>query len=71
MCCPNSTGRLQLYWDGAPLTSVIAVPKTGGWDNFRATTVKGFNLTAGQHVLQARFTVGGFDISSIEFKKAR
>ncbi|MFH0953201.1 MAG: cellulase family glycosylhydrolase [Verrucomicrobiota bacterium] len=68
---PNSTGRLQLYWDGAPLTSVISVPKTGGWDNFRATTVKGFNLTAGQHVLEARFTVGGFDISSIEFKKAR
>ncbi len=68
---PNSTGRLQLYWDGSPLTSVISVPRTGAWDNFRATTVKGFNLTAGQHVLQARFPVGGFDISSIEFKKAK
>lgn len=68
---PNTTGRLRLYLDGSPLTSEISVPRTGGWDNFRSTTVKGINMPSGQHVLEARMPVGGFDFSSIEFKKSR
>lgn len=66
---PNNTGRLQLYLDANPLTSVVSIPRTGQWDNFRATTMKGVNLPAGTHVLQARFPVGGFDFASLQFVK--
>jgi len=68
---PNSTGRLQLYLDGSPLTSVLSVPRSGGWENWKSTTVKGISLSAGAHALEARFPVGGFDLASLEFKKAR
>jgi endoglucanase len=67
---PNSTGRFQLYLDGTALTSVISIPRSGGWETWKSTTVKGISLSSGNHSLQARFPVGGFDISSIEFKKA-
>lgn len=68
---PNSTGRIQLYLDGAALTSVISLPRTGGWENWRSTTVKGITLPAGAHRLEARFPGGGSDFASMEFKKAR
>ena len=68
---PNSTGRLQLYLDGSPLTSVISVPRSGSWESWRSTTVKGLTLPAGAHVLEARFPAARFDLASLEFKKAR
>lgn len=68
---PSSTGRLQVYVDGAPLTAVLSVPRSGGWESWKSTTVKGFTLGAGAHVIETRFPVGGFDFASIEFKKSR
>lgn len=68
---PNNGCKIQLFLDGAPLTSVISVPRSGGWENWRSTTVKGLQLSAGAHVLEARLPVGGFDLASMEFKKAR
>ena len=68
---PVSSGRLQLYLDGAALTSLISVPKSGGYEIWKSISVRGVSLPAGPHQLELRFPVGGFDIASLEFKKRR
>lgn len=66
---PNYGGKLRLYVDGAPLTAEVSVPRSGGWENWKTTTIRGVNLTAGTRVLELRVVVGGFDVASVEFKK--
>ena len=68
---PVSTGRLQLYHDGAALTSLLSVPKSGSYEIWKSITVRSVSLPAGEHQLELRFPVGGFDIASMEFKKRK
>jgi aryl-phospho-beta-D-glucosidase BglC (GH1 family) len=66
---PNNGGKLRLYLNGSPITSEISVPRSNGWENWRTTTLRNVNLTAGTRILELRVVAGGFDIASVEFKK--
>lgn len=62
-----STGALQLLLDGAALTGVVAVPNTGGWQNWQSIIIKDIQLPAGKFHLTLKVVNGGFNINSIKF----
>jgi endoglucanase len=63
----SSSGQVQFLIDNVPVTSVIAVPATGAWQNWTTLTIEGLQLPAGQHVLTASFPSGSFNFSRMEF----
>jgi hypothetical protein len=58
---PNTTGQLVLSKNGADITT-IAVPNTGGWQNWQTVTTT-ISLTAGQQDLALFARVGGYNIN--------
>jgi GH18 family chitinase len=52
-------GTFHFNVDGASATSELAVPNTGGWQNW-TTLSTSINLTAGQHVIQLHMDSAGF-----------
>ncbi len=45
-------GQFHLEVDGVAATGSLAIPNTGGWQNWTTMTSSAFNLTAGKHVLR-------------------
>lgn len=64
---PNTGGNIILSLDGQSITGLLAVPSTGGWQNWQYLTVPNIYLSAGTHVLQPRFFFGGFNFSYMDF----
>ncbi len=62
-------GVLRLSLDSTPLGSDLAVPGTGGWQEWRPVSVEGFSLPAGRHVLKLEAVKGGFNLNRLEFRK--
>jgi hypothetical protein len=60
---PDSAFRVEI--DGADVTGAVAVPSTGGWDQFEWVTRKGIRLTAGEHVLTVLSDKQYFNLNSI------
>ncbi len=63
----NVDRQVQLMLDGADLTGVVALPQTGGWDDWQVTTVTNLICPAGTHVLEVRMLTNSFDLSSMQF----
>ena len=61
-------GMLQLLLDNNPLTSLIEVPVTGGWQNWLTLQVDDIDLSVGEHQLMLRFFFEGFNFNYIEFE---
>ena len=52
----GSGGSFRVEVDGSDKTGLIAVPNTGGWQNWQTITTTGISLTSGQHVIRVVFT---------------
>lgn len=59
-------GAFRLLMDGTPVTGVISVPATGGWQNW--SSVSGYvPLTKGIHVLRIAIEQGQFNMNRLQF----
>jgi len=65
---PNSNGRLQLLLDNQQLTDVIAIPNTGGWQNWQTVSISAVSIPDGSHLLKVHFVKGDFNINNMRFK---
>ncbi|MEO0733949.1 MAG: carbohydrate-binding protein, partial [Bacteroidota bacterium] len=59
----STNGRLQLLMDGTPVTGVVSVPNTGGWQTYQTLRVRNLPLTAGSHVFRIAVVAGGFNLN--------
>ncbi len=64
----SSSGKLRFYLDNQPLTPVITVPNSGGWQNWQTITIDNVSLPAGTHLLKLLFIEGGFNINAMFFR---
>lgn len=62
--------QVRVWLDNADVTGAVTLPSTGGWDNWRTYTIKGLNLTAGNHTLKMETVTGEFDFYTLQFKAA-
>ncbi|WP_262244975.1 cellulase family glycosylhydrolase [Parapedobacter soli] len=65
----TGTGRITLLIDGQVLSDPIAVPATGGSQQWAYIPIDIPELTTGKHVLRVRADIGGFNFKSIAFGK--
>lgn len=52
-------GTFHIEFDGADRTGTIAIPNTGGWQNYQTLVVPNINLGAGQHVMRIALDTNG------------
>ncbi len=62
---PDGGGSLRLAAGSVPLTSSIAVPRTGGWQAWTDVSVT-VSLSAGTQPLRLLFDTGGFNIRHLD-----
>jgi hypothetical protein len=60
---PAAVGRMHARFGSAD-TATVAIPNTGGWQNWTTVAVPA-NLMAGQQVMKVAFDVGGFNLAGI------
>ena len=53
--------------DGSNISGNIAVPNTGGWQNWQTITVPDLNLTAGSYIVRVVFDQGDFNLNYFDF----
>ncbi len=62
----NETGRtVSISMDGVNVASNVAIPNTGGWQNWQTVTVKNIPITAGKKVM--RLTIGNSDYVNLNY----
>ncbi|HDQ45101.1 MAG TPA: carbohydrate-binding protein [bacterium] len=64
---PQATGRLELSLSGIPVTPVLQIPSTGGWQNWASQTIRDVAVGEGAHRLTLSFPGGGFNLNQLEF----
>lgn len=62
----SGNGNLRVSVDGVDKTGIVAIPGTGGWQNFITVTKRGVSLEAGVHKLRIEVVGSGFDLNWIE-----
>ncbi len=60
-------GRLQLFLNDQPMTEPVAVPVTGGWEDWRTLQLGEGEMPAGRHLLKLMFHSGGFNFLQLHF----
>ncbi|MBN1780780.1 cellulase family glycosylhydrolase [bacterium] len=63
----SETGRFHIEMDDVPAGPVIAVPNTGGWQNWAVVTAGDVALPKGRHVLKLFFDAGPFNLNFFEW----
>ena len=66
----STTGRLQILLDEQPLVQSVAIPNTGGWQNWQNMVVENLSLPRGTHTLRMVFLNGGFNFQTMTFSTA-
>jgi len=62
----NVTGKsMHIEMDGVNVTGSIAVPNTGGWQNWQTVTVSSINLTAGAKLMKVVFDTDGINLNNV------
>jgi hypothetical protein len=64
---PNQGGTLSISLNGNTLANAVAVPQTGGWQNWQSVSIPNLNLSQGSGVLRISMNSNAFNISSIQF----
>lgn len=62
----NSGGSIALVWDGGE-TLPLAIPGTGGWQNWQTVNLGNYSLDAGTHDFQVKFISGGYNLGRTIF----
>lgn len=52
-------GTFHVEVDGANVTGALAVPNTGGWQNYQSVTHQGVQLAAGLHIMRLSLDAAG------------
>jgi endoglucanase len=63
----GSGGSFKLVQDDADLTGSVAVPGTGGWQNWQTVTAGPFVLIAGTHDVKVNFLSTNVNLNRLEF----
>ena len=63
---PNTTSALRVSVNGTAITGAVAVPNTGGYQDWQTTTVPGIPLEAGVQVLRIDILTGGFNLNHVD-----
>jgi hypothetical protein len=63
----QSASTMHVNVDGTNVTGSLAIPNTGGWQNWTTVTSPNFSLTAGTHTVQAFFDSGGNNFNWMAF----
>ncbi|MDF2457055.1 MAG: carbohydrate-binding protein [Cytophagaceae bacterium] len=58
-------GTIRLEVDGVDATGAVALPNTGGWQNWATTTKTNVAFTAGQHIVRVFIVTGGFNLNAV------
>jgi hypothetical protein len=64
----NSGGRFHFENNGQPVSEVISVPQTGGWQIWKSIYLRNVYLTHGTSTIKFVCDVGGFNLNSFNFK---
>ncbi|MDD2798578.1 MAG: carbohydrate-binding protein [Bacteroidales bacterium] len=68
--CANgttTTGFLHLEIDNTNVSGIIAIPPTGGWQNWRDFTANGIALPSGRHKMKIVFDKAGYNINAVKW----
>jgi beta-xylosidase len=68
MAADGANKTLHIEMDGKDVSGAINVPNTGGWQTWQTVTVKGINLTAGEHVMRIAFDSDYMNLNYFEFR---
>ena len=63
---PNDNAALSVTQGGLDLTGRVALPSTGGYQDWQTATVTGVRLTAGVQVLRINVLTGGFNLNRVD-----
>lgn len=62
--------QVRIWFDSTDVTGVVNLPSTGGWDNWQTYTIKGLNLTSGNHTIKVETVTGEYDFYTLKFVQA-
>jgi hypothetical protein len=65
----TTTGHFHVQIDGQDVTGKVAVPHTGGWDQFQWVGKSGVTLQAGRHVMKVVVNRQYFNLNSIRISE--
>lgn len=65
----GSAGKISLSANDYKITESIALPNTGGYQDWETTTVEDVYFKSGKNVLRVKIDVGGFNLNYLEFTK--
>lgn len=65
-----TNAKVRFYMDDVAITEAIALPSTGGWNNWETFTIPHLPLNSGFHRLRMETVEGEFDFYQFEFENA-
>lgn len=68
VAAPTMGGAFQLLVDHTPAVDHVAVPATGGWQQWEKVPCGKTTLSAGQHVVTFMVKMGGFNVNQLIFR---
>lgn len=68
---PNTSGQLNVAFNGANVTGSVDIPSTGGWQTWSNVTVNNVSLNAGQQTMRINFTGGDFNLNKVTVNAAQ
>ncbi|HEX5166352.1 MAG TPA: carbohydrate-binding protein, partial [Thermomicrobiales bacterium] len=68
---PNDGRSLRFEVDGVDITGEIAVPNTGGYQNWTSVSSNPVSLTAGNHTLKMVFTGSSFNVNNVTVSEVK
>ncbi|MGB3464481.1 MAG: carbohydrate-binding domain-containing protein [Cyclobacteriaceae bacterium] len=67
---PNGNGRFHLEIDGTNATGTLAVPNTGGWQNYTDVTAEDVAIPQGARTMRIVFDNSGLNLNFIDLQEA-
>jgi endoglucanase len=63
----SASGRMHIELDNRPVSTVISIKNTGGYQNWSTVTARGIILEQGRHILKLYFDAAGFNLNFVQF----
>ena len=63
----STGGQLRIYINNQPISNILTVPNTGGWQNWITVSIDNLNLEAGSQEMIISFPQGGFNLNQFSF----
>jgi hypothetical protein len=63
----GSVGQLRVYINNQPISGILPIPNTGGWQNWVTVGFGNLQLNAGTQEMIISFPQGGFNLNQVSF----